>query len=125
MPGSAGIDGFYQRWVTYEGAKAFAFVNGPYRLLDKVIAKIMVERSDCILLAPSWPRPWLATIKSRLPVVFVFRLPATGPQGQPRFIPGPRVPADARRNHGKWPVNAYLIRWPPLPLASPIVPDDE
>ena len=69
MPGSTGRDECYQRWVTYEGAKAFAFVNDPYRELDKIIAKIMAERADFILLAPSWSRPRVATIKSRLPVV--------------------------------------------------------
>jgi hypothetical protein len=78
MPGLAGRDGCYQRWVTSEGAKAFAFVNGPYRLLAKISAKIMVERADFFFLAPSWSDSSSGRHHQIAPSGrFVFRLPTT------------------------------------------------
>ena len=99
--------------ITQNAAPTFAWVNGPYQLMGRIVAKTILERASCVLLAPDCPKPWLATLVAKLLVVARFRLHASGPNKEGRrFVPNPRVPHAPRRYHTKWLVIAYLIRWP-------------
>ena len=69
--------------------------------MGKIISKIILERANCVLLAPDWPKPWLATLVAKLPIVARFRLPASGPNKEGRFVPSPRVPYASRKYHAK------------------------
>ena len=80
-PGSAGVDGFLQRWRTVDGRRAFCFVNGPFQLMGRVLAKLTRERVDCVLVYPRWREPWCAQL-AVLPVVQTVTLPKVGPSGR-------------------------------------------
>ena len=117
-PGSAGVDGFLQRWQTAYGRRAFCFVNGPFQLMGKVLAKLTRERADCVLVYPRWREPWCAQLAA-LPIVQTVTLPRAGPSGKDEspFVAGSRVESRLRDRVPYWRTEAALVRWPsPPPL---------
>ena len=81
--------------------------------MGDIIAKILAEQADCILLRPDWPKAWVALLPS-LPIRHTVTLPVRSPTGAPLpiFVPGPRVPADKRHNsQPRYRVLAHLIIW--------------
>ena len=110
-PGSAGVDGFLMPWVKADGTKAFCFVNGPYGKLCKIIGKIALERTSCILVVPSWAGNWKAQLAA-LPVKASIEIKKVkGENGGPIPLSAPssRVGPDARAKAGMWKTHAHLI----------------
>ena len=108
-PGSAGVDGFLQRWIQPDGSKAFCFVNGPFNLTAQVIQKIIYEQADCILIYPRWNKTWRSQL-AQLPITR--RTVVVHPRSRSPFIPGSRVDAYHRDLKPYWKTDAVLIRWP-------------
>ena len=111
-PGSAGTDGFYQRWINLDGSKAFCWINGPFHLMGRIIAKLKEEKVDGVLVCPKWPKGWRAQL-SRLPIiktVAIKPLTHNGKRVSP-FYPGARVSPEARKGAVYWSTEAHLIRW--------------
>ena len=115
-PGSAGVDGFLQRWRTVDGRRAFCFVNGPFQLMGKVLAKLTRERVDYVLVYPRWREPWCAHLAA-LPVVQTVTLPKVGPIGKEEspFVAGSRVESKLLDIIPYWRTEAALVRWPSPP----------
>ena len=113
-PGSAGVDGFLQRWVNEDGTKAFCWINGPFHLMGRILAKVKEERADGVLVCPKWPKGWRAQLKS-LPIAKTVTIgPVRGEDGKTRlspFWPGARVSPEARKSVVHWTCEAHLIRW--------------
>lgn len=108
-PGSAGVDGFLQRWREQDGTKPFCFVNGPFNLMAKVVQKIVYEQVDCILVYPNWNKPWRSQLE-QLPVAATTQVKHD--RNATPFIPGSRVDAHHRALKPYWKTQAALIRWP-------------
>ena len=111
-PGSAGVDGFLQRWAKADGEKAFCWINGPFHLMGRIIAKLKEERADGVLICPKWPKAWRAQLKT-LPIVKTVTVKqplAEGRKVSP-FWPGARVSPEARNSLIYWTTEAHLVRW--------------
>eukprot|EP00873_Tetraselmis_striata_P021799 jgi/Tetstr1/442063/TSEL_030242.t1 len=112
-PGTAGVNGFMQRWRGLVPPGMLAFVNGPFGALDQVLQKVAHERVDCVLIVPAWPKTWVSLLAD-LPVAQAVTLSRrAGPGGArvPIFQKGSRVQA-GRDGVEKWSVKACLVRWP-------------
>ena len=113
-PGSAGVDGFMQRWTNKDGSKAFCWINGPFHLMGRILAKVKEEEANGVLICPKWPKGWRAQLKG-LPIVktvTIGQLP--GKDGKTKvspFWPGARVSPEARKGVIHWSTEAHLIRW--------------
>ena len=96
-----------QPWTTPDIRRPFRWVNGPFSEMAAIIKKIHQERADCILIAPDWPKDWVAAMRS-LPVKAAVKLRSYAGI----CIPGPRVDPTARQT-GKpnYALKAYLILW--------------
>lgn len=66
-PGSSEVDGFILPWTNEVGSKAFRFVNGPFKQMGEILRKIMWEQTDCVLVAPGWPKSWVSMMQA-LPI---------------------------------------------------------
>ena len=108
-PGSAGVDGFLQKWREPDGARPFCFVNGPFNLMARVIQKIVYEQVDCILIYPNWNKPWRSQLE-QLPVAASTQVKHN--RDATPFIPGSRVDAHHRALKPYWKTQAALVRWP-------------
>ena len=111
-PGSAGVDGFLQRWTNPDGSRAFCWINGPFHLMGRILAKLREERVDGILICPRWPKPWRAQLQ-HLPIVRTVTVRHLSDQGRRAspFWPGARVSPEARNNVIYWTTEAHLVRW--------------
>ena len=110
-PGSAGVDGFLMPWVNLDGSKAFCFVNGPYGKLSRVLRKIALERTNCVLVVPSWSGCWKAQLAA-LPVrgsMEVKKIKGEKGTSIPLSAPSSRVGPEARAKAGMWKTHAHLI----------------
>ena len=122
-PGTAGVDGFTQPWKCQNKPKPCCWVNGPFRMMGKVIAKIQEEQVDCVLITPDWTQPWKALLPS-LPITDSVVLPTKDEQGKTALIfrPGSRVPPAKRKigltRNPKYRVWAHLVQWPQPPAPS-------
>jgi hypothetical protein len=106
-PGTAGVDGFLQPWLTPTNPHPFCWVNGPFSDMAAIIRKLISERADCILIAPDWPKDWVAMLPT-LPIRAEARLASYAGI----CIPGPRVdPAIQQSGRPKYALKAYLILW--------------
>lgn len=90
------------------GAKHLAYINGPFDKIGKIVRKIKEEGVDCILVAPVWPRHWVAMLQ-RMPSVKA-RIVLSG---RPDLcIPGPHVPKAKRKpKHPRYQMQALIIIW--------------
>ena len=114
-PGSAGVDGFLQRWINAQGDKPLmTWVHGPWHLMGKIIQKSSQERTDCILVAPAWDRPWTSVL-SRLPLVATHSLrtkkDSTG-RNKRTLVRGSRASDETPHHTVTFAIKDYLIRWP-------------
>ena len=116
--GSAGVDGFSQKWRLADGSKPkLCWVNGPFHMMGKVLRKVIAEKVDCVVVAPKWPQHWAALLARDLLVQRTTSIKSHSPDNQrtPTFIPGSRVSPDCRKGPPFWHTAAYLVRWPPAP----------
>ena len=115
-PGSSGVDGWIQPWVNDAGEKAFCFVHPPFEEMGKTIRKIAYERASCILIAPNWPKYWVAALKD-LPVVKSVEIePDSAREGKKKikesiFVKGSRASGARAAQAARWKTLAYLIRF--------------
>ena len=109
-PGTSGVDAFRHPWAynPSTGARHLAYINGPFDKIGMIVRKIREERVDCILVAPVWPRHWVAMLQ-RMPSVRA-RIVLSG---RPDLcIPGPHVPKPKRKpKHPRYQMQALIIIW--------------
>ena len=113
--GSAGVDGFSQKWRLADGSKPnLCWVNGPFHMMGRILQKVIAEKVDCIIVAPKWPQSWAALLARDLPVQRKTTLKSHSSDGKrtPAFIPGSRVSPNCRKGPPFWHTAAYLVRWP-------------
>ena len=112
-PGSAGVDGFLMPWTNEDGTKAFCFVNGQFKLMGQIIRKIEWEQTDCILIAPGWPKYWVSMLRD-LPITRTVpitpeKFVTEGKQVQDSlFVRGSRA---ARGTTAYWKMYAHLVEF--------------
>ena len=108
-PGCKGVDAFQQPWARKQGSgeRHLAFINGPFNMMATILRRVKDQQVDCIIIAPAWPRPWVA-MWATLPVRACVDLP----HRLDLFVPGSLVPLSKR--HPKAPrylVKAYYVIW--------------
>ena len=104
-PGCKGLDSFSQKWGGQEKGQ-LAYINGPFGKMGQILKKVLEERVDCIIIAPSWPRPWSALWKM-MPVRERVRL--SHKEGM--FRPGSMVPVTKQARVPRYEVAAYFVLW--------------
>lgn len=108
--GTSGVDAFIHPWA-YDlktGVRHLAYINGPFDKMGPIVRKIKEERVDCILVAPVWPRHWVAMLQS-MPAV---RAKVVLSGRADLCIPGPHVPkAKSKPKHPRYHMQAYFILW--------------
>ena len=103
------IDAMSIPWAyDVQGGRHLGFLNPPASMLGQVLAKILRERADVVLVAPVWPRSWVALLK-QLPIRAELMLPA----GEPILHPGPLFPGGQGLGPRKpqYRMCAYFIIW--------------
>jgi hypothetical protein len=63
-PGSSGVDGMGRTWAVPgpAGEKPLVWVYPDFGRMAEVVAKILHEQQDAVLIYPDWPRGWRATM---------------------------------------------------------------
>ena len=108
--GCKGVDAFDHRWDVDEGtgARHLAFINGPFELMGSILEQVRRQRVDCVVIAPDWPRPWVA-LWQNIPVRARLRI-----YRPDMFVPGGLVPVAKREQGPKAPryaVYAHYVLW--------------
>lgn len=111
--GTSGVDAFNQQWArdSSTGQRHFAFINGPFDKYGAVLRKIEQEKVDCLLIAPDWPRAWVATLQ-QLRQRGVLKDSWQLPQVHDLLMPGPALPANkARPRAPRFRISCHLFLW--------------
>lgn len=108
-PGSAGTDGYAQRWpVHVAGRRQLVWLfPGPVSNAANAIRKLQEERCDAVLIVPSRSRQsWVGSLH-HLPIVDEIHL------GYRRglYEPGAAAPAALRSRPPVVPLTAYFVTW--------------
>ena len=104
-PGSLGVNAMLHPWALcdQQGKRLLAYINGPFHCMGQIVSKIRSERVDCILIAPAWPKHWVAMLYT-LPIKHALQLP-TIPD---LFTPGPDAGTNAPKGYK---AIAWFILW--------------
>lgn len=103
-PGTEGVNMFTRvTWAVHPvtGQRELCFINGDFSLMGPILAKVLRDRADCVIVYPDWPRYWQvlwADIKPKA----VFSLPRL----PDLCVPSSRV--DATKGRGRPP--SYTIK---------------
>lgn len=118
-PGSQGVDAFKHAWAWDvkggEFKRRLCFCNPPFGLLAEVIAKIVEERVDVVLIYPEWKRKHFLQWRDALDRLAPFiRWQVELPRVRGLFRPGPRAGREVqgRLEPPRYAVHATLIVWP-------------
>lgn len=111
-PGTEGVNCLTRpSWAKHPttGARELCYINGDFSRMGEILAKVMRDKADCIIVYPEWPRYWQALWAQMGPAVKDrFTLPRT----HDLCVPGPRV--DPRKGRGKppnYPINVAVVLW--------------
>lgn len=109
-PGCKGVEAFDQRWDRglESSVRHLAYINGPFDRMGEILKQVKEQQVDCVMLVPSWPRPWAALL-AKLPVRARERV-----YRPDMFVPGGMVPQAQRLKGPKAPryaVWVYYILW--------------
>lgn len=75
--------------------------------MGQILAKVIKDRADCVIVYPDWPRYW-QVLWARMPVKADFQLPP----GDDLCVPGPRVDQGKMRGRPpKYPIRVAIVLW--------------
>ena len=103
-PNTSGVDAFSQKWSGQNN-----FINPPFRLLDRVLDKLIAEKAVATIICPAWPaQNWFQKLTKmlvcpplKLPKSKFICIPQSGKKPEPMKNPNWRLLA--------WRVNGNLI----------------
>ena len=62
-PGTSGVDAFATCWRALHSPRGKPWINAPFGLLPRVLAKLEEDAADAVVLVPLWPsRPWWPSV---------------------------------------------------------------
>ena len=107
-PGTAGVDAMLQDWTSLKDSKGRLqlWVFPPFNLVGQVIMKLLLHKTDAILLLPAWVCYWTATL-SRLPIQDECYLPFN----RGMYVLGSRLPPSMQHSGCPYPLRAYWIKF--------------
>lgn len=109
-PGTLGVNSFRYFWAAdpITGARELGYANGDFSQMGAILAKLIDERADCVVVYPDWPRYW-QVLWHQLPVRTDFGLEKRADM----CVPGPRVPlrAGAAPQPPKYSIRVAIILW--------------
>lgn len=111
-PGTEGINAMSKgSWATHPvtGARELSYINGDFSRMGDILAKVIADKADCVIVYPSWPRYW-QVLWSKIPV----RQLATLPRFPALCQPGPRVDTSkARGLPPRYKLLMAVVMWSP------------
>lgn len=108
-PGTLGVNSFMYNWAVDEatGKRELSYINGDWSRMGDILAKVIRDQADCVIVYPDWPRYW-QVMWHEIPVKEVITLA----RRSDLCIPGPRVPrSKCAGRPPKYPVKAAFVIW--------------
>ena len=107
-PDTAGVDAMLQDWTSMRDTRGRLqlWVFPPFHLVGQVIRKILMHKTDAILLLPAWVCYWTAVLSS-LPIKDECFLPYY----KGMYILGSRLPPSMQQSGCPYALKAYWVKF--------------